>query len=405
MNALAVALCMAGSASASDAGVPPDARHHRLDGEVPAALALRGGIGSDLWHAPGDPPDQFWMLTDRGPNGELKLGRERRRTFPSPSFAPSIVNVLVRAGGLRVLKVVALAAPDGTPLSGLPNREDHDERPWTGDGKGALPFDPCGLDTEGMVRTADGGFWVADEYGPSLARVDAEGRLRERYVPAGVGCDCSRVEVRAALPAILARRELNRGFEGLALDRAERTLYAAMQSPLGGPGGAAAGSSRAVRILAFDVAARRPSAEYVVLLEPFAAFDPGAKDQGDLKVSALAWRAPGKLWLLERTTARARVYEVELRPDADVLGTRWDHPATVPALEQLADPAAAGVPLLEPRLVVDLSSVPGMPPKLEGLAILDERTLAVCNDDDFGVGEVGEQATELVIVALPRAPR
>jgi hypothetical protein len=37
-----------------------------------------------------------------------------------------------------------------------------------------LEPDPNGTDSEGLVALEDGGFWVGDEYGPSLLRVDAE---------------------------------------------------------------------------------------------------------------------------------------------------------------------------------------------------------------------------------------
>lgn len=30
---------------------------------------LLGSVGSDLWDGPKDPRDEFWMTTDRGPNG------------------------------------------------------------------------------------------------------------------------------------------------------------------------------------------------------------------------------------------------------------------------------------------------------------------------------------------------
>ena len=34
---------------------------------------LLGSVGSDLWHSPKDARDEFWMLTDRGPNGQIKI--------------------------------------------------------------------------------------------------------------------------------------------------------------------------------------------------------------------------------------------------------------------------------------------------------------------------------------------
>jgi Esterase-like activity of phytase len=49
----------------------------------------------------------------------------------------------------------------------------------------------------------------------------------------------------------------------------------------------------------------------------------------------------------------------------------------------LADPAPAEVRILPKTLVLDLSSIKGMPEKIEGIALLDQNTLAVANDNDF----------------------
>src|SRR5262245_55053117 len=53
------------------------AEHVGLAGVVDHGINL-GGIGSDLWRGPGDGPGIYWMITDRGPNGEAP------RTFPVP---------------------------------------------------------------------------------------------------------------------------------------------------------------------------------------------------------------------------------------------------------------------------------------------------------------------------------
>src|SRR5262245_65966816 len=39
---------------------------------------LLGSIGSDLWRGPKDPRDEFWMLTDRGRNGHIKVEGAQR---------------------------------------------------------------------------------------------------------------------------------------------------------------------------------------------------------------------------------------------------------------------------------------------------------------------------------------
>jgi hypothetical protein len=56
---------------------------------------------------------------------------------------------------------------------------------------------------------------------------------------------------------------------------------------------------------------------------------------------------------------------------------------TAPTLESIADPATAEVRVLPKTLALDLSSLKGMPEKIEGIALLDPNTLAVANDNDF----------------------
>ena len=75
------------------------------------------------------------------------------------------------------------------------------------------------------------------------------------------------------LPAIYAKRKLNRGFEGLALSPDQKTLFVALQSPLLNPDAATGNPSRIVRILAFDIASEKPTAEYAYVFEPVLEFD------------------------------------------------------------------------------------------------------------------------------------
>ncbi|TCC44002.1 hypothetical protein E0H75_37640 [Kribbella capetownensis] len=81
----------------------------------------------------------------------------------------------------------------------------------------------------------------------------------------------------------------------------------------------------------------------------------------------------------------ARLQRVVLRPSANILGTAWDSTTTTPSYEALADPAAAGVPVLSKKLFLDLNTVAGAPKKIEGVALLPQDTLVVINDNDFGM--------------------
>jgi hypothetical protein len=131
-----------------------------------------GSVGSDLWHGPADPRDEFWMITDRGPNGQIKVDGKNRRTFWVPEFNPTIIKVKLEANSVRVMEILPLVGRSGKPVTGLPNLKELDETPYDYTAKEVLPFNPNGLDTEGLVRTTAGDFWIADEYSPSLVRAD-----------------------------------------------------------------------------------------------------------------------------------------------------------------------------------------------------------------------------------------
>jgi hypothetical protein len=347
-----------------------------------------GGIGSDLY--PASAPDEYWMITDRGPNGQVTVDGAERRTFPVPGFDPAVLRVRVDGPVLRVLQAIPITATDGQAVTGLSNTAGRDESPYDLTGRTLLPLHPGGLDTEGLVRTGNGEFWVSEEYSPSIVHLSSSGRVLARYVPGGLALLDAGYPVFPTLPAILSHRQGNRGFESLALSPDGHTLYAALQSPLALPGdkaGKKAGSrSRAVRVLALDTASGRPTAEYVYPLQDVAGFDPSADgDESAMKISAMAWYGPDQLLVDERTDNVAKLYLVRLSGATNVLGGPFDSATHTPALEQ-TDLAASSVTPLGKTLLIDLTAqVPNLPKKIEGLAVRDPKTLAVANDNDFGM--------------------
>ncbi|GAA3093535.1 esterase-like activity of phytase family protein [Streptosporangium carneum] len=363
-----------------------------------------GGVGSGLY--PAERPGEYWMVTDRGPNGEPKVNGEKRRTFPVPEFAPAIVRVAVRHGVAKIVKTVPLRKSDGTPISGLSNQAGHDETPYGWDGVNQLSYDPNGLDTEDVVTDGRGGFWLVEEYAPSLVHVAADGHILARHVPKGLGLTGAGYPVHETLPAIFATRQQNRGFEALGVSHAERALYLAVQSPLANPDKKTGKASSVARILRVDLRTGRPTGEWAYTMENVATFDPAA-EQGDMKISALTVLRPGRLLLQERTDAVARLYTVDLRRATDLLGGVHDDPATTPSLEASTP---ADVTVAAKSLAVDLAAVPGLPGKIEGVAVLDPRTIAVANDNDFGVGSFGPDGrlidsgvtSRILTIRLPR---
>jgi Esterase-like activity of phytase len=366
--------------------IPIKEFHNKL---LPGSVAddrkiLLGSVGSDLWRGPKDPRDEFWMVTDRGPNGQIKTEGTNRRTFLVPEFNPMILRVKTQGKEIRILEALPIVGQSGKPVTGLPNLQGRDETPYNYSAQELLNFNPNGLDTEGLVRMTTGDFWIAEEYGPSLIHVDRTGKVLKRYIPEGLKLEDTDYPVANALPAIYGKRKINRGFEGLALSSDEKTLYVVLQSPLLNPDRKTGNVSRNTRVLVFDIATEKVTAEYVYRLDVSSEFDPNAKNNPDeMKLSGVVFLNPTTLLMLERTDLVAKLYSVNLKKATNILNTQWDDAKTAPALEALHDPASAQVRVVPKSLVLDLSSLYGMAEKIEGITVLDRHTIAVASDNDF----------------------
>ncbi|MFF0445166.1 esterase-like activity of phytase family protein [Streptomyces sp. NPDC004609] len=353
-----------------------------IPGSVDNDRGVHLGAGSDMY--PTSRPNEFWALTDRGPNGLITVDGVKRRTFPVPGFNPAIVRVRVTGQRVRVIRAMPVTTRSGKPVTGLPNQRSRDEAPFSYDAKVPLAFDPNGLDTEGMVRAEDGTFWLVDEYGPSLVHVSARGRVLTRYVPEGLNLRGTDYPVVEALPSILLQRKQNRGLEALTL-LPGGDLVMALQSPLLVPDAAAGEASRNVRLLRFSPEDQEVTAEYSYRFDPVDVVDPAQTDPSELKLSALVAVGENTVLVQERTDRTSRLHRVRLPRGSGILGSRWDDPRTSPSLEQIEDLPGAGVPVLAKELVVDLGKVPGVPGKIEGVAAVGRDTLALINDNDFGM--------------------
>lgn len=368
-------------------------------------IRFRSGFGSGLSRRAGDPPGIVWAVGDRGPNIKVKvavklygldrLDRLRRedgaKIMPRLDLGPALAELRVADGRVELVRSLRLADSQGRPVSGLPvpgGLHTRCEPAFDLDGAPLDP-DPSGLDTEGVAALPDGGFWVGDEFGPSLVRLDGDGRVLRRLVPEGVVLDGAAYPVEAALPAIAARRQLNRGFEAIALSPDGRWLFLAFQSPLAHPDERAHERARHVRLWRLDASTGEVAAQYLYPLDPPETFrrDQAAKplERSDLKVSELCWVGDDSLLVLERGSETTKIYRVA---PADSLALPPEHldPATRPTVEELsAGGGDPGLPVLAKRLLFCSDDAPEVGADLEGMAILSERELLLVNDNDFGV--------------------
>jgi hypothetical protein len=361
--------------------------------ELPGGVEVRhGGFGSALARDSRNSAS-FFLLADRGPN--VDGFRSGEKMFPVPSFTPRIGRFHLEQGRYVRSAVIPLTNEQGRPLSGLPQPPgagatgelgtDLTGKPLASRDAAPDGYSELGYDLEGLALMPDGTFWLSDEYGPFLLHVGPDGKLRERISPFGG---------KRALPAVLAKRRPNYGMEGLTR-LPDGTLVGLMQGPLENPSPAVPGirRTRVTRMVWYDPASGK-SRQYVHLLE-----------RPDLMNTAIAAVSATEFLTIERDDGIPgaggevkRIYRVDVRNATDV-GSEWGSPVGLlvagKTLEELTidahDPAALlashGIRVAAKRRAADLLALDAPYPhdKPEGIAIIDDSTVAVSNDDDFGL--------------------
>ncbi|MCF8371541.1 MAG: choice-of-anchor I family protein [Bacteroidales bacterium] len=360
---------------------------------------LNGGYGSAFAKVPGE-AGSFYMLTDRGPNVDGAVSGTK--VFPIPAFNPQIGKFTIQNDSLVLQSVINLKRPDGTLITGLPNPTGYGSTGEIGvDLNGnSLGTDTFGIDCESLVALADGTFWISDEYGPHIIHFDANGNEIERINPFGNGTGGR------SLPLVFAKRRANRGMEGLTITPDGSTLVGMMQSTMNNPSGSLIVNKKLTRIVTFNIATGTTQ-QFIYMQEANA-----------LANSEIVALTDSTFIVLERdglfpgnTTSPAvykRFYKINLNGATDVsdpmngaFGLMFD--GGTKTLEQMTDSALAanGIVPVSKELVLDvlvnLSNYPHDKP--EGVVVIDNTTLAICNDDDFGI--LGDGAGGFISKMLP----
>ncbi len=359
-------------------------------------VSLQGsGYGSAFTPVPGS-TDEFYGLTDRGPNVDGKGKNEK--IAPVPSFTPTIAKFKL-AGTEAVLEsTILLKNSTGQPFNGLVDTSAGTGETMRDLNGVVLPPTDHGIDSEGLVAMPDGSFWVSDEYGPFIVHFDASGTELERLAP-GRG-----------LPGEFSLRTPNQGMEGLTVTPDGSTLVGIMQSALSQPGVASAREVPMTRIVTVDLKTRDVK-EFVYPLE-----DPKRK----LVVSEITAlsnttflvderdgnkppEADKKLWTIDITGA------TDVGPQAKVQGAQYDPKlgllvdgkplellvGAVSTADGVAALRKAGITPVTKKSSLDLSGLlDGLNAdggffghdKIEGVATPDGgKTLYIANDSDFGI--------------------
>jgi 3-phytase len=154
-------------------------------------------------------------IADRGPTGQLTSNKER--PFLLPDFSPQILSLKVNVfdSSAEVVNTLRLQKKDGKLMTGLPlSRAEESPVDVT---SFMYSVDPNGINPQSIVSDDEGGYWVGDNYVPSLVHFDKSGKLIRRLMPFN------------ELPKIYSDIKSNQGFTAIAKD--QNKLFGFLQSP------------------------------------------------------------------------------------------------------------------------------------------------------------------------------
>ena len=376
---------------------------------------------------------EFYGLTDRGPNGDgprvpaiaPATGQSDAKFFPAPSFTPSIGVITVGPGGAVLQSsqpILFSAALKSSGLSLAPGKVGSSGEVPLSDGArfdtAKANFSDQGIDTEGIaVDAARGVLWVSDEYGPFIMRINpATGVIEKRYQP-GAGA--------ADLPAVLARRRANRGLEGLSLDVGTGRLHTFLQSPLSDSQatGTLTASFTGSSVCNTDAGAGK-RIERFARFTRWVEFDPTTEASrmfaypldcndwadgrtGNAKLGDAVSLGNGKFIVIEQGSAATgkvinRLMLIEVGNATNIAAAAFNPTTSDLEKSSMSGNAVNGalyttVVTLKKTLLFDLNAIGWVAEKAEGLALVDDNTLALTNDNDFGLKTVVQSSTGVAI--------
>lgn len=360
-----------------------------------------GGFGSSMFKDPKD-KNSFYALTDRGANGKYTGKEGKGKIFPTPDYTPRIGHFKVLDDGkIVMIDEILLKNRNGKTISGLPNPKKFggtNEAPYDidknllKDKNGKLLTDMNGLDSEGLAVLNDGTFWISDEYGPHIVHFDKNGKEIGRI---NAFRDDKRVDI--YLPKEFANRRPNRGMEGLTITPNQKTLVGIMQSTMYNPNKKVK-KNDITRIITIDLKSGKigqylykqnknqlSNSEIVAVdNDTFLVIE---RDGKYPKKDKKSQKHIYKISLKSGTNIEDIVLNKHLKQD-DNLGLLIDGKTLEQSVlkygwEKLAQNSIRPV---KKELVVDLVQKIDYPhDKLEGLWLIDGKTLGVLNDDDFAI--------------------
>jgi hypothetical protein len=365
-------------------------------------VSFREAGFSGLFPIAGTNGTEFWTCSDRGVNVDCGNANPStcRPTYDKlycfPSYAPKIHRIRIIGNEVQILQTISIKRPNGTGATGIINP--------TGFGSTSTevattdtvlncanfnlktyPKDTFGIDPEGILVDKEGNFWLCEEGGATIWKLNRNGVLIARFTPYANLPGAQSVDIQ--IDTVFKYRKNNRGFEGITI-APNGKIYAIIQSPILFPTTAVGEASRVHRILEIDPITNQQHM-FIYLNDGIIGSGSNQIRLKDWKIGDMAAINDSTFLVLEAaargTTDIKRLYQININ-QATVVTSGLYSGLTLEALVDSAGLAAKGVKTVTKTLVMDLlaNGWPAALDKAEGLAIINDSTIAICNDNDFG---------------------
>lgn len=289
-----------------------------------------GGFSSIHFFDKRDDNFYFYAITDRGPTAKTKNGE---LVFLIPDLNPKIkiLKADKKTQEIEISAEIPLKAEQQKNITGLPtNRKE--ENPVDVFGL-FYSIDPNGLDVRAISSDNEGGWWLADQYAPSLVQINTEGMLTKKLM-ANYG-----------LPRMYTNKIPHKGFSAMA--RIDSRLFAFipnfenLEDPI---------SKDLYRILEASSDSMKTTDEYFYKIE-----------NPENKITAASALDSNKILVLEKSNDELfrKIFLIEINKSEEIVKKHLLLDLNLSPIKNLQD--------------------------INGLTIVDKKTIALITDNHFQV--------------------
>lgn len=334
-----------------------------------------GGLGSGLYFKEQKNNKlYFYMLTDRGPNffGPNSTKGERTIIFADKNFSPYVGIVEVIPGkSAKLIDGLKLKENDKLLHGNSPPNHTNGSNQYISldENFNEIKFNNIGIDPEGITLDKQGNLWISEEYIPSIMKFDQKGNLLKKYSPGN------------GLPKIISEFHYNLGIEAIAT-APNGKIYAMMEGVLN-INSETAKFAEFVRFVEFDPISEKTRMFLYPHEQNIYKKVKDAKN-GDIVSIDNNHFLVIEQGLTKNDTMQNKIFLIDISNATDITDIKLPNDKEL-EYASITELKSLGINLVKKKEFLDPRNYGWNLEKMEGITILDEKTIAISNDNDFGI--------------------